>query len=97
MRASSKLVPDEARKDPPTKFGDQVTGDHFIKYTPGDDDEDPEHPKDTAGIALYDRGTKWLAVYPKGSKTTCHTMEAMQHFAGPNDKIRSFYSDNAPE
>ena len=96
IRASSKPVPDECRKVP-SAFGEQVTGDHFIKNTPDDDDEDPDHPKDTVGVVLYDRGTKWLAVYPKGTKTAWHTWEAMQHFAGLDDKIKSFYCDNAPE
>ncbi len=71
MRVTSKAVPVEGRKVP-TKFGEQVTGDHFIKNTPDDVDEDPGQPKDTVGIVIFDRGTKWLAVYPKASKTTTH-------------------------
>ena len=48
-------------------------------------------------VVIYDRATKWLAAYPKATKTTYHTIEAFHHFAGPTDKIVSFYSDNAPE
>ncbi len=98
-RKTSKLVPDEVARPPPTKFGEQVTGDHFIKERQGPDDDegDPDFPCNTVAVVLYDRGTKWLAVYPKSTKTTYHTIEAMQHFAGPKDKVTSFYSDNAPE
>ena len=38
----------------------------------------------------------WLLTL-KRPKTTYHTIEAFKHFAGPTDKILSFYSDNAPE
>ena len=91
------LVADEGATPPPTKFGDQVTGDHFIKGGVVVDDEDPFFPTDTVAVVLYDRATKWLAVYPKTTKTTYHTMEAFQRFGGPRDKIKSFYCDNAPE
>ena len=82
----------------PTKFGEQVTGDHFIKNV-GDfiDEEVPNFPADTVAVVLYDRATRWLAVYPKMTNTTFDTIAAMQDFAGSNDKIKSFYSDNAPE
>ena len=87
----------EAKK-PPTRFGEQVTGDHFIKNgTYEADEEDPFFPVDTVAVVLYDRATKWLAVYPKLAKTTYHTIAAMQHFAGDGDKVNSFYCDNAPE
>ena len=91
------LVADEGATPPPTKFGDQDTGDHFIKGGVVVDDEDPFFPTDTVAVVLYDRATRWLAVYPKATKTTYHTMEAFQHFAGPRHKIKSFYCDNAPE
>ena len=76
-----------------------MTGDHFFKNAHGQDDgeEDPSFPCDTVALVLYDRATRWLAVYPKSIKSASHTIEAMQHFAGPKDKIASFYCDNAPE
>ena len=47
-------------------------------------------PINTVAVVLYDRGTKRLAVYPKATKTAYHTVEAMQHFCGPRDRIASF-------
>ncbi len=79
----------------PAKLGEQVTGDHFIKGG-RDEEEDPNFPCDTVAVVLYDRGTRFLAVYPKSAKTTANTIAAMQHFAGPRDKVQSFYCDNAP-
>ena len=47
----------------PTKFGEKVTGDHFIKNVAGyAAQEDPNSPVDTVAVVLYDRATKWLAV-----------------------------------
>jgi hypothetical protein len=57
----------------------------------------PHFPIDTVAVALYDRGARWLAVYPEATKTAYHTVEAMQHFCGSKDRIASFYCDNAPE
>ncbi len=62
-----------------------------------DKEEDPSFPIDTVAVILYDRGTKWLAVYPKATNTAYHTVDAMRHFCGPEDRIASFYCDNAPE
>ncbi len=81
-RKSSKPVLGEAAKPLPTKLGEQVTGDHFIKGG-RDEEEDPNFPCDTVAVVLYDRGTRFLAVYPKSAKTTANTIAAMQHFAGP--------------
>ncbi len=80
----AQLAPGEAAKKAPAKFGEQVTGCHFIKNTSlSGDEEDPNLPIDTVAVVLYDRGTTWLAVYPKATKTAYHTVEAMQHFCGP--------------
>ncbi len=66
----------------PTKFGEKVTGDHFIKNGhESAEEEDPNFPSDTVAVALYDRATRWLAVYLKSAKTTYHTIAAMQRFA----------------
>ncbi len=62
-----------------------------------DGEEDDGIPIDTVAVVLLDRGTRWIDVYPKGSKSTEHTVEAFQHFAGARDKVTGFYNDNAPE
>ena len=80
----------------PTKLGEQVTGDHFIKGG-REEEEDHNFPCDTVAVVLYDRGTRFLAVYPKSAKSAVNTVAAMQHFAGVRDKALSFYCDNAPE
>ena len=62
------LVPEEGARPPPTKFGDQVTGYHFIKNGGVYDGvEDSYFPTDTVAVVLYDRATRWLAVYPKST------------------------------
>ena len=38
-RNTPTLEPDEGAEKPPTKFGEQVTGDHFIKNGDGSDAE----------------------------------------------------------
>ncbi len=55
-----------------------------------------EFPKATTAVVLYDRGCDWLDCYPKALRTTEETVKACQHFAG-EDKIKSFYCDNAKE
>ena len=44
-----------------------------------------------------DRATKWIAVYPKSSKSAKHTIEEMKHSTGSKDEVSSFYCDNALE
>ncbi len=58
---SSKPSAAEAAKALPARFGEQVTGDHFIKGG-REDEEDPSFPCDTVAVVLYDRGTRYLAV-----------------------------------
>ena len=70
----------------PTKLGEQVTGDHFINGG-REDEEDHNFPCDTVAVVLYDRGTRFLAVYPKSAKDTANTVAAMQHFAGPRARV----------
>ena len=41
------------------------------------------------------RATKWIAVYPKSSKSAKHTIEAMMHFAGSKDRVSNFYRQRA--
>ena len=67
-KAANKAAPDGPPKKPPVKFGEQVTGDHFIKNASSVIEEDASFPIDTVAVVLCDRGTKWVAVYPKTTK-----------------------------
>jgi hypothetical protein len=85
----------------PDKFGIQCTGDHLINRRKDNFvaqlyEEDSEFPSATTAVVFYDRGSKWHACYPKATKTTEDTVEAMQSFQGDNP-IHSFYSDNSKE
>ena len=70
----------------PTKFGAYVTADHLIKNDDGEGDDDIPH--DTVAVVLLDRGTGWLDVYPKASKSTEHTIEALRHLVGLKIKLQ---------
>ncbi len=54
-------------KKQPVKLGDQVTGHHMIRNE--DDTEDTDVPVDTVAAVFLDRATKWIAVYPKSTKS----------------------------
>ena len=82
------IEPDAAEPSIPVKFGAQATADHLIKHDDGE--EDDGIPTDTVVVVLLDRGTGWIDVYPEGSKSTEHTVEAFQHFAGPKAKLQVF-------
>ena len=73
-------------------FGDCVTADHIII---GEKQESQHH--DTVAVIVQDKATYWLAGYPKASKTTEDTVAALQHFVGPHDKVKFFYSDGSGE
>ena len=79
-----KLQPDETTRKEPVKFGEQVTGYHFIKNGASQDggEKDPHSPTDTVAVVLYDRGIRWLSVYPKATKTAYHAIESFQHICG---------------
>ena len=72
----------------PEAFGAQVTAGHLTKNDDGE--EDDGIPVDTVAVVLLDRGTGWIALYPKASKSTEHTVEAFQHLDGAKDNIASF-------
>jgi hypothetical protein len=73
-------------------FGDCVTADHIIV---GEKQESRRH--DTVAVIVQDRATYWLGGYPKASKTTEDTVTALQHFVGPHEKVKFFYSDGSGE
>ena len=74
------------------RFGDQITADTFINH----DKECVEYYKQN-GIVMFDRASQWIECYPKARRTFEDTLEAFRHFRGKEEKIRSFYSDNAGE
>ena len=74
-----KLVPDEGASGPPTKFGEQVTADHFIKNGQESTDEvESLFPSSSVAVVMHDRGTKWLACYPKSTKSADQTIDQGQ-------------------
>ncbi len=74
----------------PVMFVDHCTGDHLVKRDTADDNDGL--PVDTSALVMIDKATGWIAVYPAAAKS----IEAMQPFASPMDKIKKLYCDNAP-
>ena len=60
----------------PTKFGEQVTGDHFIKGG-REDEEDHNFPCATVAVFLYDCATRFVAVYPNSFTYLANPVAAM--------------------
>ena len=96
----AKRSPDS---EPPKEFGDRCHCDPFhYAYT---DKEDPRldgiaenvGSRITTGIVMYDEGTDFRDVYNKTSKSEAHQIEAFNEWCGPNENIKTFYCDNAPE
>ena len=79
------IEPDTEEPTIPMKLGAHFAADRLIKNDDGEGDDDI--PADTVAVVLLDRGTGWLDVYPRASKSTEHTVEAFQHLAG--QKTRS--------
>ena len=72
---------------PPTAFGEQVVGDHFLNrrkdnFVLGLEDEDSVYPGAKTAVVFYDRGTGAKGCYPKATKSAEHTIEACSEFAG---------------
>ena len=87
--------------DTPSKFGDSVTGDHFLNRRKDNLEgfgEDFGQWGDLAktAVVLYDRGTQWVEMFPKATRGADDTIKALNDFAG-SAKIASFRSDNAGE
>ena len=97
QRAKSQHKParrrDKRDRPAPEVFGDEVTADHLIAQA---DDDQGVHGEETA-VVVMDRATRYLGVYPLGSKSADDAMEALQHFSGPTVAVKQFYSDNAAE
>ena len=46
---------------------------------------------------VYDRATKWKEMYPLVTKNSDDAYVSLQHFAGPDAKIQSIFTDNSRE
>ena len=87
------------RKDSPAPADNQDDDDD------SDDDDEANRKLDTnwlpnsasCALVVFDCYTKWLACYPKATKSANETMQSLQHFAGPQDKVEWIHTDNAPE
>ena len=71
-KAGALLGGDGVEGTPPTKFGQQATGDHLIN-TRSKDAQFDEYPDAHVGLVILDIGTSWVDVFPKGSKSTADT------------------------
>ena len=70
-----------------------MTGDHFIKndaVDTDDEEEDVNFPVNTVAVVLYDRATRWIAVYPKAAKSTVFTIEGYATFCWPHGQNLQF-------
>ena len=81
-----------SKHDKATKFGDWCTGDHLIFRS--DASKGSNNERDC--FMCLDKATNWLGAYPVYSKSADETRKAIRKFAG-KQKIRFFYSDDAPE
>ena len=75
------------------KFGELVTADHAII---GDEQEASRHGH-RAALILLDTATKWMGCYPSATKSAADTLQALQNFVGPREKVEYFYTDNSGE
>ena len=80
--------PDEGEEIPPKKFGDAITGDHFIAH----DELDSAITGEKAALVLRCRSTDWISCYPTSGKGADEAETAMIDFQGSRDVIASFYS-----
>ncbi len=79
----------------PAMFGDQFSADHLIKNDDGEEGSDI--PVDRVALVMLDRATGWIAILPNSVKDRWAHRRRIQYFAGPTEKVASFYNDNAPE
>ena len=48
-------------------------------------------------VVMYDRGCDYGDMFAKAAKSEEDTLEAFREWTKPDDVIKSFYADNAPE
>ena len=66
-----------------------MTADHVII---GNDREASAHG-DKAALVMMDAGTKWVDCFPSATKSAEDTLQALQNFVGPRDKLARFYTE----
>ncbi len=88
-------VTSKVKKTLPTKPLERVTGDFWLSK----DDRSLGINGEKYGLVLFDIFSKFLFFDAQGNRDTAHQVKAFNDFAGPEPgkKIKSFYSDNAPE
>jgi hypothetical protein len=74
-------------------FGDLVTGNHIVTKHKMDRSIDGQRD----AVVLYDVATMHLDCYPTGSRHADETLMALDHFIGPKETVKMFYTDAARE
>ena len=96
------MGPAAAERRLPNTFGEEATGDHFIRRSKlggaDADDGDSMFVGAENGQAIKDRATDFLGVYPQAQRTAQATFNDFRDVAGKQTRqIKSFYSGNAKE
>ena len=85
-------------------FGDRCTGDYFLQrrseYKGSKEknpDESAQFPGATCAVVFFDLGTDWRETLPRCTRSSEETRKAVQHFEGPDEKVKQMYCDGAPE
>ena len=85
-------------------FGDRCTGDYFLQrrseYKGSKEknpDESAQFPGATCAVVFFDLGTDWRETLPRCFRSSEETRKAVQHFEGPDEKVKQMYCDGAPE
>ena len=91
----------------PVKFGDQVTADTLVSKNKQSRGECPDitlarklatvAADMTHAILFLDEATELMFFAPDARRDVRAARKAFRNFAGPQQKIQQFYSDNAPE
>ena len=69
-----------------------MTADHLVNNN--GEEEDSDIPVNIVAVVLLDGATRWIAVYPTASKTTEHTIEALQPLVRAGGDLRPPPQDN---
>ena len=101
VRSGEVVDPSAGRAN--LSFGERCTGDYLLQRRAdlpseihdGDGEEFSYGAK--AGAVFLDLGTDWKTIEPVQYRSKEETLRAFQVFCGPDDHVRSVYTDNAPE
>ena len=75
------------------KFGELLTADHAIIGS----EHEASRQGQRAALIILDAGTRWIDCYPSATKSAADTLQALQNFVGPQEKVNRFYTDNSGE